>query len=640
MAKSFYAYQTRDPQAVIDWTEIASNFNNVLQEESRVRTEKKKAIDENTREFTRRLNDVPQGTSTTIREWGLNYSTQAQEQMLMQEKLLKSGALKYGDYTVMRQNLVDGTDDAFNLIQEYQDVYATKMERMKSDNPDMSSQGLEVWLMKNAEGFGNFNQSQLVINPSSGKVSASFKTRNPETGEMEITDNPNSLRSVSALRGQLLGEFDEYNLEAKTAAWVAGNGKWQQIIRDIGSYGKAGLITTITNPMEKLMTVDGTGKRVFDIEKAKALGIPETELEVVNLYITAQDDWIQGQMANKLTVSSVLTENIAVAENGKAFDFTWDAAEAAANPEMIQLDPNTNQPIFDKENNPNAEAQEDAVIAAFKVSINNKQNISQETKTNQDITKPNQPQQFETNRGDKKQEDKDQIGNVAKLYYGTEAEILEAEKSLRALNPNIKSFNRTPQGVEVVYQDNSRESMLFNGPTGTPLAQEEWVIANANYILGSKVADIPTLIKTASLDLNRNLNTMSTVFDQGTGAPVNQTDLEATFAYMDKNFDMILDKRLIVDKNNKDSIPGIIAALGKYGASINSQETMLGRNGFTIKGSDGVVSPAYNTNNNAAEAVIMQKEIIQFLKDHMTEEAAARLVTSGEVKIGKGKYDN
>ena len=49
MAKSFYAYQTRDPQAVIDWTEIASNFNNVLQEESRVRTEKKKAIDENTR---------------------------------------------------------------------------------------------------------------------------------------------------------------------------------------------------------------------------------------------------------------------------------------------------------------------------------------------------------------------------------------------------------------------------------------------------------------------------------------------------------------------------------------------------------------------------------------------------------------
>mgnify|MGYP003646803824 CR=1 FL=1 len=640
MAKSYFAYQTRDPQAEVDWTEIASNFNNVLLEEARVRTEKKKAIDDNTREFQRRLNDIPQGTSTSIREWGLKYSTQAQEQMLMQEKLLKSGALKYGDYTVMRQNLVDGTDDAFNLIQEYQDVYATKMERMKSDNPDMSSQGLEVWLMKNAEGFGNFDQSQLVINPETGKVSASFKTRNPKTGEMEITDNPNSLRSVSALRGQLLGEFDEYNLEAKTAEWVAGNGKWQQVIREIGSYGKAGLITTITNPMEKLMTVDGTGKRVFDIEKAKALGIPEAELEVVNLYITAQDDWIQGQMANKLTVSSVLTENVAVASNGKAFDFTWDAAEAAANPEMIQLDPNTNQPIFDKKNNPHAEAQEDAVIAAFKVSINNKQNIVQDAKTNQDITKPNQPQEWDKNRGDKKEADKDQIGNVAKLWYGTEAEILEAEKSLRALNPNIKSFNRTPMGVEVVYQDDSRESMLFNGPTGDPLAQDEWVTANANYILGNKVGNIPTLLKNASLDLSRQLNTTSTVFDQGTGAPKTQTDLETTYAYMDNNKDTILDTQLLYNKKNQDAIPGIVAALGKYGASLNSQETALGRNGFTIKGADGVVSPSYNTNNNAADAAQMKSDMIQFVKDHMTDEAAARAVTSGAVKKGKGKYDN
>ncbi|MGB2507404.1 MAG: hypothetical protein ACPIFP_06760, partial [Candidatus Poseidoniaceae archaeon] len=57
------------------------------------------------------------------------------------------------EFLTARQNLQDGTDNAFTLMQEYQDVYAKKMERMKSDNPDMSSQQLEVWLMENAEGF-------------------------------------------------------------------------------------------------------------------------------------------------------------------------------------------------------------------------------------------------------------------------------------------------------------------------------------------------------------------------------------------------------------------------------------------------------------------------------------------------------
>jgi len=84
--------------------------------------------------------------------------------MLMQDRLLKSGQMKLKDYTVARQNILDGTDQAFNLTKEYQANFAEKMERYKTDK----SQDLEQWLMAQAEGYSDFNKSQLYINPTDG----------------------------------------------------------------------------------------------------------------------------------------------------------------------------------------------------------------------------------------------------------------------------------------------------------------------------------------------------------------------------------------------------------------------------------------------------------------------------------------
>jgi hypothetical protein len=517
MAKTYFGYQERDPQAQVDWTEITSNFSNVLNEEVRVREQKKKAIDDSTREFQRRLNDTPQGESTTIREWGLKFGADAQKQMLMQDRLLKSGALKYNDYTVMRQNLVDGTDNAFTLLQEYQDEYAVKMERMKSTNPAEASQQLEVWLMENAEGFGNFNKSQLVINPETGKVSASFKVKNEKTGLYEITDNPNNLRSVSALRGQLLGKFNEYDIESETKAWVDSNGKMTQILREIGSRTSSGVLTTIMNPMEKLLKKSGD-RFIIDKDKAKALGIPDSELDAVNLYLTAENDWIKGQMTNGLNISSVLTENIGTASNDKSYTFTYNPKEAKDNAEMILLDPQTQQPIFD-ESNPNAKEQEEAVMSYFRNSIRNKHNITQEVKTVNDWKAEQSKSQIEASAQRKK--NKSMVSRIATLYTGNNEQIEGSLEYFRDLNDSNQKVTRTKDGIALTFinADGALETRDISFYSGTgdsrKLKTQEEFIKSAGPLLTGQ-SDMSEALKTGGYDKDGVFNKTENPFEKST----------------------------------------------------------------------------------------------------------------------------
>lgn len=517
MAKTYFGYQERDPQAQVDWTEITSNFSNVLNEEVRVREQKKKAIDDSTREFQRRLNDTPQGESTTIREWGLKFGADAQKQMLMQDRLLKSGALKYNDYTVMRQNLVDGTDNAFTLLQEYQDEYAVKMERMKSTNPAEASQQLEVWLMENAEGFGNFNKSQLVINPETGKVSASFKVKNEKTGLYEITDNPNNLRSVSALRGQLLGKFNEYDIESETKAWVDSNGKMTQILREIGSRTSSGVLTTIMNPMEKLLKKSGD-RFIIDKDKAKALGIPDSELDAVNLYLTAENDWIKGQMTNGLNISSVLTENIGTASNDKSYTFTYNPEEAKDNAEMILLDPQTQQPIFD-ESNPNAKEQEEAVMSYFRNSIRNKHNITQEVKTVNDWKAEQSKSQIEASAQRKK--NKSMVSRIATLYTGNNEQIEGSLEYFRDLNDSNQKVTRTKDGIALTFinADGKLETRDISFYSGTgdsrKLKTQEEFIKSAGPLLTGQ-SDMSEALKTGGYDKDGVFNKTENPFEKST----------------------------------------------------------------------------------------------------------------------------
>ncbi len=443
MENTSFNYQPRDPQAQINWAEAASNLGNVLKEEARVRTEKKAAIDKDIRETQKIFAAGVPGESTSIREWGLNYAGVAEEQLDMLTTLLKSGQMSVSDYTINKQNLLDGTEEAFSLMENYQEVFAEKMARLQEQDPSKASQGLEGWIMENVEGFGDFNKTQLVVDPGTGKVMVGKKVLNKETGLMEISKNPEDLAPVSSLKHNIISQFNKYDVEKSTKAWTDNLGLIQSVVRETGSRTKAGQILTVIGKIPA--QYDKEGRRIMnkidaESEIAKKSGLSNEAIGAINDYIEAEDSWIDGQLSNPYNMTSIFTDYINETD-GKSNSFTLNPEEAKENPNLILVERKggTVVPIFDSRN-PNAKKQKEDIRQYMKWAIRTKTSESSAIQTYSDYKAP---QEWQYRAG----KEKKQIQNT------------------------VSTWN------EMGWADGSRKNVLANAFIGTPQAQSAGLTA-------------------------------------------------------------------------------------------------------------------------------------------------------------------
>ena len=323
---TYYNYVERSAESQINWAEVGKNMSDMLLNENRVREQKKSAIDAASREFGQILSNPPQGEHKGANQWALEYADNASKYMLMQDKLLKSGQLSLKDYTVARQNILDGTDQAFNLAKDYQTVFADKMERYKADK----SQDLEQWLMAQAEGYSDFNKSQLYINPTDGTLSVAMKEKKVIDGKevFVMNQNPNQFSSVSSLRNQIAGKYDKFNTNAATDAFIKGLGD------------------EVTSAIAKTasLTSGGLIQNVEDIRNRKDID-PATK-QILYKFSDSENQFIKSTLVNPYDRLSVLTNSKKFAPNGMQYGFTYDEKEAKGNPNkiLLKVDPSSGQP--------------------------------------------------------------------------------------------------------------------------------------------------------------------------------------------------------------------------------------------------------------------------------------------------------
>jgi len=87
------------------------------------------------------------------------------------DRQFKSGNIKLKDYSISKQNLIDGSNKAFSIIKDYNAKYQEKLKRL-----DKSS-FIEQSLMEDVEGFSNFTNTELYINPTDFKVNVGKKVK-------------------------------------------------------------------------------------------------------------------------------------------------------------------------------------------------------------------------------------------------------------------------------------------------------------------------------------------------------------------------------------------------------------------------------------------------------------------------------
>ena len=312
---TYYKYAERSADSQINWAEIGKDMSDMLKEETRIREQKRAVIDADFREGMKKFTNSPDGEHVGARQAALEFGDSGSKYMLTLNKLLKSGDLSLRDYTIKTQNLLDGTDTAFNALKEYQAVFGKKMERARTGVSSL----YELRKMEQVEGFGDFSKSGFYINPPDGRVLIAKKTKkNVDGQDVYVMDSaPGELASVDYVKGLILGEWNKFDTNAVTDAFAKGLGEEMKSIQtQVASLSKAGLITS---------TSDITSRTDID---------PATK-KIMFKFIDAENQMIDGALANPFSRASVLTDNNIMASNGKLYDITSDPAKAKANPNLI-----------------------------------------------------------------------------------------------------------------------------------------------------------------------------------------------------------------------------------------------------------------------------------------------------------------
>ena len=449
---TYYKRAQRSAATQVDWGKVGQDMTEMIATERDIRDGMKAELDQQARDQAEMFASPPLGEHADANRYVTQFSNDISEYALLTENLLKSGQMRVSDYTNIRANLEQGTNDAFNMATEYQEEYATKMERQKNGE----AQALEEFLMATSEGFGNFSSTSLFIDPANGQVSAAKMITNPDTGMQEMSTSPNDRVKVNDLKMRMKAKYDAFDMEGSLASSVDNLGSKIKVMMK-------GNVKTLESAMNS----------------------PE--------YLNMERDLVNQQLAVPTNTSSILTNIRKTNDEGVPFGFTFDLEEAANDPSKILLVDNPDQPTsgapipgFDVEVKANLDAVPPVTQEmADRINANRESQVAmaKETVTNRlrgmlDEKETARPEkwwekssQAEARSGSEKVEDQ-AVGSWNQIFNATTPEdrqmaVRKALNEPGAKANNIKDIDFTTEGeFTILYKDGTSQSInLPENPT-------------------------------------------------------------------------------------------------------------------------------------------------------------------------------
>lgn len=597
MAGTYYSYAERNASDEINWSEIGKNVTDMLKKETDLRQEKKAAIDKASREFGETLSNSPQGEHQGVNQWTLTYADSAQQARLMQDRLLKSGQLKQRDYLVMRQNINDGTKEAFGLIKEYQAEYKDKMDRYQKGD----SQALEQWLMAEAEGFANFNNSELYINPTNFSVNVAKKEKQIVDGKevYVMSKNPNDFTTVNAMRNRIKGKFNKLDVSKTLQGGVDVLGK------DVDSILKLGTLTG-----------GGSITEIIDITRRKDFGV-ETK-EAVSLFERAETTYLDSILSLPNNTSSVLTDYVNIdPKTKKTYTYTWNPEEAGGNVILLKND-SANRPIpeFTEEQ---TEVAKNALREKFRIMLDREVNIKSTAQAQLQERRPKTEGEY--GRESKLKTAK----NVAQnLVYSLTGNANESEAGTKYLSSSTGlPFTKTKEGYVIVDELGNQQKFNFKADGKT--------LADPTKFTKSFIGTIARKMDIREDDVLEEFNKLLPK-----GAQINLTTEAKGFeeqAITDQEISAKITPDLFTVKSEKSSerLKAIVPSgfdVEDIGGTFGNDVRVTAPNGKTY---------TYNANITTAEAEVQKASLAQFIKLNSVTSSAPAAVSNTTVQGGTAR---
>lgn len=581
-------YAERQPTDYIDWSKISSDLSKTLDAEAKTRTELKAKLDEENRLAINELQKSPQGEHKGANQFALEYADNGSKYLLMLNKMLKSGQMSVKDYTVAVQNIKDGTNDTFSMLKEYQANFKDIMDRAKNGD----NQALELFTSSQIEGYGDFNKSQIYIDPSSGRVSIAMKEKKIVDGKevYVMTQNPNQIATVSSLRGQLKARYDKFNVDNATDLYVKSLGKEIESVKAAGGY---------------MNISDVTAKDDF---------------------YKAETDAIHAMLTNPLHNSSILTESKKFTDDGKQYGFTYDKAEAERDPSkiLLRLDPSSNVAMPDFESTANGRKQMEIATEWIRTQARTK--YDKQTQF-QEVSPPRARTQAEIEEGGRIKSEKEITAMVGQLWGGSDAEVGVATTAFRDFNPNIKKVKRTPQGVElnIIVDGKLEQRTIPFSENGKLLSQEQFIRKAVPLLTG--IRDVESAIKRGGYvkgaKFNPNANTEAIATTIGKEEVQKDDYTNEIKSYVNANTNIVANDPTTTVSNLKSKFPNFRFS-GKSTGILNQNDFLT----IIVPGKGAKDFPIDNLAKDLAP-------IQQYLEDNMDKSVNPK----GETITEEGEVD-
>ena len=329
MAKTFYGYAERDADSQLDWSKIGKDFSDMLSKEASDREKMKDKLETETTASLDVMKSTPMGNHEGVNTWALDYSSDAQKQLLMLNRELKAGRLKPKDYTKQRERITSGTQGLYDVVKGYQTEYEANMKRINSG----IAAEFQVEMLESLESMSNFTEYKPIINSATGEVMVGKRLQDKDGNlTAEISDDPNDLASVNILKGRITQKYDKYDVLKNAAVLGARYGKYKKVVQQ-------GNLETVTD------------KRLFK--------------EFEN---SLRRD-VHAKLSNGFHASSVLADYLDVdPETGELFYYTADENDKNPNAIHYTYEGNGQQPTF-KLSPMQQQIAEEAYVEAVKATL-------------------------------------------------------------------------------------------------------------------------------------------------------------------------------------------------------------------------------------------------------------------------------
>ena len=424
MAKTYYGYVAKDDKAYVDWASIGKTISDDLIEVTKSRQEQRDELDRKTEESITNINKLTADQPQLVSEFYMDGANDMRQYLLMLQKQMKSGGLQPNEYLKKKQVLMDGVDQLSLASKDFAADYEDAMKRLQ--NGEAAAQ--EVFQNEKYDAFRSTQGKGIYVNPVNGRL---YIGTRDEQGVVD--SNPANLLDVNNLYSRRKDQINKYDVVGEASKKVSPLGDYIRSVR------RGGVFT------------------LKDIMQRKE-------------YLKAENDIIQSMMSSPRNLGSILTDYVG------GYTLTENEAEAKADPTKILLKTDGMNMLQPQLTDEQRKAAEEALRAQLRVQLDR-------VETAMPIQQPDRA--AAASRQQQQRTNAQHLEHLRKLFAGSGTDAVAASDAIRAINPNIKSIQKTNDGrLTIRFNDGRVESSIIpQAGTADASAFEQFITQSGRFLI-------------------------------------------------------------------------------------------------------------------------------------------------------------